>query len=58
LAGNRLATPLFDTALFMADIEQAYEEIQRRYLDGGEPKKFASRLERRDQRQSLQGKCR
>ncbi|HET7085959.1 MAG TPA: tetratricopeptide repeat protein [Rhizomicrobium sp.] len=41
LAGNRLATPLFDTARFAKDIERAYARMWQAWKKGEPPKGFS-----------------
>ena len=38
LAANRLTTPLFDSARFVRTLEQGFEKIFRRFLDGEQPR--------------------
>jgi len=41
LAANRVALPLFDTALFTRHLEKAFESMWRRFEDGLPPASFA-----------------
>ena len=40
LKSNRLTYPLFDTPMFVKNLEKAYEIVWRRYLKGLKPAKM------------------